>query len=60
LEEHFGDPILFKVRKDYDCHSCGCMSVQVLDFLTGSNLMEIYLNPNHILFADKVIIVVFD
>ncbi|WJX33710.1 hypothetical protein P8452_42393 [Trifolium repens] len=55
LEEHFGDPILFKVRKDYDCHSCGCLSVQVLDFLIHTNLMDIYVNPNHILFADNEI-----
>jgi hypothetical protein len=54
LEQVIGDPILFKVRKDYDCDSCGCLSVQVLDFIIDANVVDIYLNPNHKHYYQKV------
>jgi hypothetical protein len=58
LECLIGDPILFKVKKDYDCDSCGCLSVEVMDFFIGPNVMDIYLNPTHSLFAQNVSIMV--
>ncbi|GAU29159.1 hypothetical protein TSUD_275780 [Trifolium subterraneum] len=56
LEHFFGDPILFKVRKDYGCDSCGGITVEVLDILFDSSLMDIYHNPAHILYADNAFI----
>ncbi|WJX57279.1 hypothetical protein P8452_42856 [Trifolium repens] len=47
VEELIGDPILFKVRKECACDSSGGISVEVLDFIIDSSVMEIYLNPSH-------------
>ncbi|XP_045823933.1 uncharacterized protein LOC123916508 [Trifolium pratense] len=57
LEKHFGDPILFKVRKHYDCHSCGAISVEVLDIHFDSDLLDIYFNPNHHAYFKKEVLV---
>jgi hypothetical protein len=47
LEQFIGDPMLFKVRKEESCDSCGGILIEVLDVLIDSNIIEVYLNPTH-------------
>jgi hypothetical protein len=54
LEKFFGDPMLFKVRKEESCDSCGGILIEVLDVLIDSNIIEIYLNPNDIAYSQIV------
>ncbi|PNY00609.1 hypothetical protein L195_g023893 [Trifolium pratense] len=54
IDEMFGDPMLFKVRKEHGCDSCGSVSVEFLDVLFHSNLLEIYLNPGHVAYSTTV------
>ncbi|GAU39039.1 hypothetical protein TSUD_59940 [Trifolium subterraneum] len=56
LDETFGDPVLFRVRKDYQCDSCGVVAVDVLDVYFDSSLLEIYLNPNHSAYDHNVVL----
>ncbi|MCH79905.1 hypothetical protein A2U01_0000666, partial [Trifolium medium] len=56
LEQFFGDPILFKVKKEHGCHSCSGITVEVLDILIDPNLMDIYYNPSHVLYDENEIL----
>jgi hypothetical protein len=55
LDQYFGDPILFKVRKNRDCHACGANSLEVIDMMFHHGLLEIYQNQNSDLYLDKSI-----
>jgi hypothetical protein len=39
--------MLFKVRKEETCDSCGGILIEVLDVLIDSTIIEVYLNPTH-------------
>ncbi|WJX83028.1 hypothetical protein P8452_65721 [Trifolium repens] len=51
LEQFIGDPMLFKVRKEESCDSCGGILIEVLDVLIDSNIIELYLNPSHVAYS---------
>ncbi|WJX62990.1 hypothetical protein P8452_47924 [Trifolium repens] len=55
LEKFFGDPMLFKVRKEESCDSCGGILIEVLDVLIDSNIIEIYINPNDIAYSQIIL-----
>jgi hypothetical protein len=46
--------MLFKVRKEESCDSCGGILIEVLDVLIDSNIIEIYLNPNDAAYSQIV------
>jgi hypothetical protein len=46
--------MLFKVRKEESCDSCGGILIEVLDVLIDSNIIELYLNPSHVAYSQIV------
>jgi hypothetical protein len=54
LEQFFGDPMVFKVRKEYGCDSCGSILVQILDVLVDDDILDVYLNPSHAAYVHNI------
>ncbi|GAU39787.1 hypothetical protein TSUD_220310 [Trifolium subterraneum] len=56
LDQMFGDPVLFKVMKNYHCDACGAIVVEVLDLHFDPSLLELYLDPNNVAYNDNVLL----
>ncbi|XP_045814728.1 uncharacterized protein LOC123921448 [Trifolium pratense] len=50
LDDLFGDPMIFKVKKTDYCDACGFLTIEVVDVFRDPTLIHLYANPEHPIF----------